>query len=649
MEISVAILLLYIDNSVKCIYNEYMNNYSYMGGRLMNCNCHEHSCTHAHSCHEAKKGNKTAVIFRFSLGIILFAVGIFSDLSVFLLLAYIVFGYDILLNSVRDIKNIFNENFLMSIATLGAIAIGEYHEAVAVMFFYQIGEAFSHYAIEKSETSIASLMDLRADTAMVLKNGCLIKTPCEEVCIGDIIVVSSGEKIPLDGKIIKGGAYFDTSALTGEANPVYLSENDKVLSGMINTNSKIEIEVECVYEESTASKILELVLYDKKSKSEKFITKFAKIYTPFVVFASLLIATLPPACGGSFKEWFYASMVFLVVSCPCAIVVSVPLTFFAGIGCMSKNGILAKGGYTIEALAKIKNIAFDKTGTLTEGKLEVTDILPEQEEDKILKYAAYAEFYSHHPIAKAIVSKYKDKIFTDKIADYCEVAGRGISVTVDNHNVLIGSRELLEENGISCDLDGTVFVAVDNAFLGTIKVEDRIKYNAKSVISTLSALKINSAVLTGDTFENTESILKEIKIDVYSKLLPQDKVNIINKLQKQGIVAFVGDGINDAPALSHSDVGISMGGLGSDAAIEASDAVIMTDDLAKIPLAAGIARKTLLIAKENILLALIIKFSVMILGIWGIATMWLGVFADVGVTLIAVLNALRALRIDKSL
>ncbi len=623
---------------------------------MMSCHCHEHSCgdNHLHNhlcCHTGKKEIKKKLILRFITGTLLFISGILFKINLLLFISYLILGYDVLLESVKDIKHIFDENFLMSIATIGAIIIGEYHEAVAVMLFYQIGEVFSHYAVEKSETSISSLMDLRADTAMVLKGGSFIKTACEDVQIGDIILVSSGEKVPLDGTIIKGSAYFDTSALTGEAEPVLFSKNDEVLSGVINTNSNVEIEVKRIFSESTASKILDLVQNENKSKSEKFITKFAKVYTPLVVCAAFLVALLPPMFSKNFEEWFYTAMVFLVVSCPCAIVVSVPLTFFAGIGCLSKNGILAKGGYALEKLAKIKNITFDKTGTLTEGKIQVTDILPAKEGNEILKYAAYAEFYSSHPIAKAIVAEYKEQIITDNISDYSEIAGNGVSAKVNGKSVLVGSKSFLEKNGINCTVknNNSLFVAVNNVFSGTITVKDKIKHNAKDVITSLSLLKIKSAILTGDSKTNAEVVAKNLETELYASLLPQDKVKIMNEIRKSGPTAFVGDGINDAPVLSHSDVGISMGGLGTDAAIEASDVVIMTDDLAKIPLAVKIARKSLLIAKENILLALIIKFSIMLLGILGNATMWLGVFADVGVCLIAVLNALRALRIDKTL
>ncbi|MBO5060673.1 MAG: cadmium-translocating P-type ATPase [Clostridia bacterium] len=591
------------------------------------------------------------MLIRLIAGVLLFAAGIFTEIKLIFLVAYIVLGYDVLIQAFRDIRNIFNENFLMSIASIGAFVIGEYHEAVAVMLFYQIGESLSDYAVGKSKKSISSLMDLRADTARVLRNGEFTAVPCEDVKIGETILVTTGEKVPLDGTIISGSAYFDTSALTGEAKPLLISENENVMSGIINTNSAVRIRVDKIFSESTVSKILELVQDGNKAKSEKFISKFARVYTPIVVLAAILIAIIPTLITGDFHHWIYTAMLFLVVSCPCALVVSVPLTFFAGIGCASKNGILVKGGYVLENLAKTKNMAFDKTGTLTEGKFKVQELRANGIKAEVLEYAAYAEFYSPHPIAKAIVEAYGKSIDTTRISEYKEIAGNGVSALIDGRLVLVGSQKFLSENNIDCKGSPafSVLVSIDGSFCGGIVVEDRLKTNAKEALGKLRDMGIDISILTGDNKSNAKSVSETLQVsDVYAGLLPQDKVSTLRNLQARGISAFVGDGINDAPVLSCADAGISMGGLGSDAAIEASDVVIMADEIAKIPLAVSIARKTLTIVKQNIWIALGIKLLIMLLGVIGIATMWLAVFADVGVCLLAVVNALRALRIDNS-
>ncbi len=610
----------------------------------MSCNCH--NCSHSHEEH-----TKKILIFRLIIGGLLFVTALLTDSRILIFTSYIILGYDVLLEAVKDLKHIFNENFLMTIATIGAFIIGEYAEAVAVMLFYQIGESLSRHAVDKSEKSIEALMDMRLDTATVLKEGKHIKTNCNEINIGDIIVVSPGERVALDGKIIKGSAYFDTSSLTGESKHKFFKENDKIMSGIINTNSTVHIKVESTLSQSTVSKILELVKTDNKSKSEKFITKFAKIYTPIVVFLAAVITILPPLLGGNIKDWFHTAMLFLVVSCPCALVVSVPLTFFAGIGCASKKGILIKGGYAVESLSNIKNIAFDKTGTLTEGSFTVTEIISEIDENELLKYAAYAEFYSPHPIAKAIISRYDNDIEENRISNYEEITGYGACANVDGNQVLIGSKEFLEKNNVffKYSKENTVFVAINRRYAGCIVVDDNIKTNAEETFSMLKNMKISPVILTGDTKENSLSIAKSLNTPLYSSLLPDEKVDCIKKLQKSGLSAFVGDGINDAPVLSNADVGISMGLIGTDAAIEASDIVIMGDELIKIPLAVRISRKTMLITKENILFALFIKFSIMLFSLLGFTSMWLAVFADVGVCLFAVLNSLRALKIDKSI
>lgn len=618
----------------------------------MGCHCNEHCCCDAHSHeHEEFHENKNIMLIRLIAGVLLFAAGIFTEIKLIFLVAYIVLGYDVLIQAFRDIRNIFNENFLMSIASIGAFVIGEYHEAVAVMLFYQIGESLSDYAVGKSKKSISSLMDLRADTARVLRNGEFTAVPCEDVKIGETILVTTGEKVPLDGTIISGSAYFDTSALTGEAKPLLISENENVMSGIINTNSAVRIRVDKIFSESTVSKILELVQDGNKAKSEKFISKFARVYTPIVVLAAILIAIIPTLITGDFHHWIYTAMLFLVVSCPCALVVSVPLTFFAGIGCASKNGILVKGGYVLENLAKTKNMAFDKTGTLTEGKFKVQELRANGIKAEVLEYAAYAEFYSPHPIAKAIVEAYGKSIDTTRISEYKEIAGNGVSALIDGRLVLVGSQKFLSENNIDCKGSPafSVLVSIDGSFCGGIVVEDRLKTNAKEALGKLRDMGIDISILTGDNKSNAKSVSETLQVsDVYAGLLPQDKVSTLRNLQARGISAFVGDGINDAPVLSCADAGISMGGLGSDAAIEASDVVIMADEIAKIPLAVSIARKTLTIVKQNIWIALGIKLLIMLLGVIGIATMWLAVFADVGVCLLAVVNALRALRIDNS-
>lgn len=606
----------------------------------MSCNCHEHHCDH---CHHEESNKK--LIFRLVFGGLLFFSGLFCKNIYIYIISYLILGYDVIINALKSIRNLFNESFLMTLATLGAFFIGEYPETVAVMLFYQIGELLSHTAEGKSKRSIEALMDLRSDVAKVKRDGKFITLPCEEIKIGEIILVSSGERVPLDGTIVKGSAYFDFLALTGEAKPVQLCQNQKVMSGVINLDSAVEIVTSGTYSESTVAKILKLVKTHNKSNSEKFITKFAKIYTPIVVIFALLVALVGSIVTQDTSRWIYSSLVFLVVSCPCALVVSVPLTFFAGIGRASKEGILVKGGYALEKLSKIKQIAFDKTGTLTKGEFSVQEI--SSDNDSILKNAAYAEALSSHPIAKAITRKYGKEVDFSEISDFTEIAGKGVSASIYGKKVIVGSKSYFESLGyfIEDDIKNAVFIAIDDIYSGYIIVSDSAKPEVEASFQALKKMKIKTTVLTGDSFENTKPLAERINTDFFAELLPQDKVKALNNLQKNGLCAFVGDGINDAPVISNADVGISMGGLGSDAAIEASDIVIMNDDISKIPKAINISKKTISIAKENIFLALGIKIIIMILGLFGITTMWLSVFADVGVCLLAVLNSVRALRI----
>lgn len=605
----------------------------------MSCNCcheeHGHDCCHTH-----EDANRKALIVRLCAGTLLFGIALFTKITWLYYAAYLILGYDVLINAVKDIKNIFNECFLMSIATIGAFAIGEYPEAAAVMLFYQIGELLSDYAVDKSKENIGNLMDLRSDTAHILRNGNVVSVPCQDVEIGETIRVLAGEKIPLDGTITAGNANLDTSALTGEAIPLSVSVGDSVMSGSINSNSVIDITVTKRYSESTATKILDLVKENKKSKTEKFITRFSRIYTPIVVISALLIGIIPSIITGDTARWIYTAMTFLVVSCPCALIVSVPLTFFAGLGRASRKGILVKGSESLENLSKIKSIAFDKTGTLTEGKFTITNISAAIDRQELLKYAAYTEYYSSHPIAKAIVAEYGGDINAEEIFDYKENAGYGVSAMVFGHYVSVGSAKHANADAAG---KNAVYVSIDGAYAGSIELGDKIRREAKKALTDLSALKVTAVMLTGDCVSNAERVANILQIPYHAELLPADKVE---KFKQLGNAAFVGDGINDAPVLSCANVGISMGGIGSDAAIESSDAVIMSDDLSKIPLAVKIARRTMKLLHENIIFALAIKIAVMLLGILGYASMWLAVFADVGVCLLVVLNALRAF-IDK--
>lgn len=578
------------------------------------------------------------------------------------LTAYFIIGYDIIIKAVKNITNgiIFDENFLMMIATIGAFLIGEYPEGIAVMLFYQIGEFFQRYAVNKSRKSIADLMDIAPDYANIMAKGELVQVDPYDISIGDEIVILPGERIPLDGTVITGNSAIDTSALTGEAMPQDVGAKDQVISGCINLSGKLTVQVDKEFSESTVTKILELVenASDQKARSEVFTTTFARYYTPIVVFAALAVALIPPLLlKQAFNVWLERALIFLVVSCPCALVVSVPLTFFGGIGGASKSGILVKGSNYLEYLSKTKKIIFDKTGTLTKGTFKVTKTEPTREisEQDLLELAAYTEFYSNHPIAVSIKEAYGKKIDPNKIRNVEEISGQGVKADIMGKIVLAGNARLLHENQIdftSKEETGTIiYLATDNTYLGYILIEDELKDDAKRAIDELRNIGISEiSMLTGDRKKTAIKISEELNLDNYwAELLPDDKVNqletiLSNKKSDHDLVAYVGDGINDAPVLARSDIGIAMGGLGSDAAIEAADVVIMNDQPSKIAEAIQISRRTMKIVKQNVVFALIVKFAILILAVFGIANMWLAVFGDVGVTVIAVFNAMRALR-----
>ena len=622
-------------------------------------------CEHHHHVHE-EENNERIILSRIVLAILLFITAMLFTHSTILKctvlgMAYLIAGYDIIFKALKNIikGQVFDENFLMGIATIGAIGIKEYPEAVMVMVLYQIGEYLQDKAVEKSQNSITELMDIRPDYANIEKNGDLTKISPYEVKIGDTIIVKTGEKIPLDGIIIDGTATLDTSALTGESRPREVKIGDEAISGCINTNGLLKIRVTKEYGQSTVSKILDLVenASSKKTKTENFITKFAKIYTPVVVLAALFLAILPPLIFGSnFSVWINRALTFLVISCPCALVISVPLGFFAGIGGASKCGILVKGSSYLELLSKPETIVFDKTGTLTQGCFKVVKIVQQKDttKEELLELTAYAESYSNHPIALSIKKAYDKSIDKNKISEISEIAGNGVRAEINGCSILVGNENLLKNHNISyqkANETGTiVYTAKNSKFLGYIVISDELKEDAQKAIIELKKLKLQTVMLTGDTEESGLTVAKKLNIDkAYTQLLPIDKVDkiedIIEQKTKNKSVIFVGDGINDAPVLTRADVGIAMGGLGSDAAIEAADVVIMDDKPTKVATAIKIAKQTLTIVKENIAFALGIKVLFLILGAFGFVTMWGAVFADVGVTLIAVLNSLRALKI----
>ncbi|ADY54400.1 Cadmium, zinc and cobalt-transporting ATPase [bioreactor metagenome] len=577
--------------------------------------------------------------------------------------AYIVVGSEVVIKAIKNIMQgqVFQESFLMTVATGGALIIGEYPEAIAVMLFYQVGEYFQSYAVAKSRKSIASLMDIRPDYANVKRGDELVKVDPDEVAIGDIIVVRAGEKIPLDGKVLDGNSMIDTSALTGESVPREAGVGSDVLSGCINVNGVLTIEVTKEFGESTVSKILDLVenASSKKANTENFITKFARVYTPIVMAAALLLAIIPPLFfGGTWGDWIYRALTFLVVSCPCALVVSIPLSFFGGIGGASRRGVLVKGSNYLEALAQTEIVVFDKTGTLTKGVFKVQEVNAIGiSEAELLELTAHVESYSNHPISLSLKTAYGKDIDNERITDVEEIAGHGVSATVDSRKVFAGNTKLMQKIGVKFSQDeiiGTaVHVAVDGKYAGYIVIADEVKEDAAEAIRLLKKANIRQTVmLTGDAKSVGEKVAKELGLDkVYTELLPGDKVDKVEELLAQksakGKLAFVGDGINDAPVLARADIGIAMGGLGSDAAIEAADVVIMTDEPSKLATGMKISQKTLRIAQQNIWLALSIKAIVLVLSALGFATMWEAVFADVGVTVIAVLNSFRALNTKK--
>jgi len=602
--------------------------------------------------------------------------GIFAIVSIFdfsptfelvlYLASYFLIGGEVVLRALRNIckGQVFDENFLMGVATIGAFAIGEYAEGVAVMLFYQVGELFQHLAVNRSRKSISALMDIRPDFANLKIGDETRKVAPEEVEIGDLILVKPGEKLPLDGRVIEGISALDTSALTGEALPRDVEPGSEVLSGSINKNGLLLIEVTKAFGESTISKILDLVqnASSKKAVTENFITKFARYYTPMVVFAALALAIVPPLVipGATFAQWINRALVFLVVSCPCALVISIPLGFFGGIGGASQNGILVKGSNFLEALNAVETVVFDKTGTLTKGIFKVTEISASGDwaKEELLNIAAHAESYSNHPIATSIQKEFGGNIDTQRIAEYEEIPGQGIRVKVDNQEVLAGNDKMMKMQGIAYQtakmLGTVVYLAVGRTFVGYIVISDEIKADSKQAIRSLKAMGVkNIAMLTGDSKAVGEQIAREIGIDkVYSELLPHQKVEQMERLEQKksekGKLIFVGDGINDAPVLARADIGIAMGGVGSDAAIEAADIVLMTDEPSKIVTAIRIARKTRNIVWQNIIFALGVKAIILVLGAVGIASMWMAVFGDVGVAVIAILNAMRVMRVPSS-
>ena len=616
------------------------------------------------------------ILYRIIISLVLLAADIilthFLSLNIIIevalyLIPYFIIGYDILLKSFKGIKNrqIFDENFLMAVATIGAMLLGDFKEGVAVMLFYQIGELFQSVAVGKSRKNISALMDIRPDYANIYEDGKLTKVDPDDVEIGSVIVVNAGEKIPIDGVIIKGSTTLNTVALTGESVPRTAKEGDEALSGCINMSGTIEIKTTKEFGESTVSKILDLVENSsmKKSRSENFITRFAKIYTPAVCYSALALAILPPVISliigrdAMWQEWIIRALTFLVISCPCALVISIPLSFFGGIGCASSNGILVKGSNYLEALSNTKYIVFDKTGTLTKGVFEVTNIEPASgfSKDELLEYAAYAESGSSHPISLSLKKAYGKDIELSKVSDIEEISGHGVKAEYEGHKIVAGNLKLMKKEGIavsSGNYSGTVvYVAADGKFAGVIVISDIVKPGVKEALSNLKKHGIKKTVmLTGDSASAANAVAQKIGIDeVKSELLPGDKVSQVEKLlgekQAKENLAFVGDGINDAPVLSRADVGIAMGALGSDAAIEAADIVLMDDDPAKISLAMKISVHTLKIVRENIVFALAVKLVCLVLGALGIANMWLAIFADVGVMVIAVINATRALKI----
>lgn len=625
---------------------------------------------HEHSHEKEESSNGKIEILKDNwlliVGAIIYAIALLyngnNKISIILFVAsYLAIGGEVILTAIKNILRgeVFDENFLMSIATIGAFFIGEYPEAVAVMLFYQIGEVFQGYAVNKSRKSISSLMNIRADYANVLRNGIEFKVSPEEVNLEEIIVIKPGERVPLDGTVIEGTSFLDTSALTGESVPREVKTSDEILSGAINDNGVLKVKVNKKYGESTVARILELVenASNKKAPTEKFITKFSKVYTPIVVFIAIIVAIVPPLLikDATFSEWLYKALSLLVVSCPCALVVSIPLGVFSGIGAASKKGILVKGGNYLEALKESEIVVFDKTGTLTKGVFKVTNINAKNiSEDELLEITAIGESNSNHPIALSIANAYGKEINKNEIESYKEVAGHGVEAIIKGKKVLLGNSKLMKSNNISYDEVDTigtiVHIAIDGEYKGNIVISDEVKENVKEALTELKSVGIKKTImLTGDSKVVADKVAKAIGIDeVHAELLPSDKVNkveeILNKKSANGKVLFVGDGINDAPVLARADIGIAMGGVGSDAAIEAADVVLMKDKVEAISEAIRVSRKTSKILWQNIIFSLAIKVAVMILVIFGLTNMWAAVFADVGVTLLAVLNSMRIIR-----
>ena len=625
-----------------------------------------------------KKDEKAAVYndedkkrtIRLAVGAVVYAIGmaltVFAKLPTlaelaFLIVAYVILGWDVVWQAVKNITRgqVFDEHFLMSVSTIGAFAIGEYPEAVAVMLFYQVGEFFQSLAVKRSRKSISDLMDIRPDSATVKRNGVLQVVSPESVAVGEIIVVKPGEKIPLDGIVVDGESMLDTKALTGESVPRSIRKGDEALSGCINQSGLLTLKVTKSFGESTVSKITDLVenASARKAPTENFITTFARYYTPVVVGMAAVLAIIPPlVLGGGWSEWLRRGFVFLIVSCPCALVISIPLTFFGGIGAASKRGVLVKGSNYLEALNKVSVVVFDKTGTLTKGVFEVANIIPAAgyQKEQVLEYAAQAESYSNHPIAKSVLATYGKPIDQKQFSGFEEISGHGISVMVQGKKVLAGNSKLMESEKIAyaaCDAAGTKFyVAADGSYVGCILIADEVKPDSKCAIAELKKIGVEKTVmLTGDDERIGKSVADELGLDAYyAQLLPDQKVEKLEMLDKQkrqgSKLAFVGDGINDAPVLARADVGIAMGGLGSDAAIEAADVVLMTDEPSKLVEAIDVAKATKRIVMQNIVIALGIKSVFLVLGALGMAGMWEAVFGDVGVTIIAVLNAMRILK-----
>jgi len=645
------------------------------------CHCHEHKHEHRHeeACHchdrahehhegaccphcEAKLHGENRVkwssIVRIALTGALLALSFFLPLEgitlcCFCLIPYLLIGYDVLWDAAKNIARgkIFDEQFLMTVATLGAFVIAEYHEGVAVMLFYQLGEFFQTLAVGKSRRAIAGLMDIRPDTATVLRGGEELTLTPEEVGAGEVIVIRPGERVPLDGEIVKGTSAVDTAALTGESLPRECGVGDRVISGSVNLNGVLHVLVESAYHDSTVNKILELVEHaaEKKAKIESFITRFSRFYTPFVVFVALMLALIPPLCfGQSFADWVYRALVFLVVSCPCALVISVPLSFFGGIGGASRRGVLIKGASGLEQLSRVKTVAFDKTGTLTRGVFAVCEVSsPILPREKLLALAAATEAHSLHPIAKSIVEAADGELLAAQ--EIRELAGKGVTAVIDGASYALGNAALMRELAIvlpdAVPRGTVVYAAREGEYLGYIVIRDELKADASKALTLLRKCGVRKTVmLTGDSRENADELARTLSIDAYrAELLPQDKVSEVEALLGEGTLAFVGDGINDAPVLARADVGVAMGGIGSDAAIESADVVLMEDRLTSLAEGITVAKKTMRIVRQNIAFALLAKGVILLLGALGIAGMWMAVFGDVGVMLLAVLNAMRAM------